>query len=107
MKPTKRKCLTCENYKQSEGEIMELFDSIPYTFEKIDFEIRIYYDDVTINVVAFLNGYPANGYRYQVKIPKKYCNNIFNFLEYGTFQEYPKKLSYHKNIDIWEYGIFN
>ena len=50
---------------------MELFDSIPYTFEKKDFEIRIYYNDVTINVVAFLNGYPANGYRYQVKIPKK------------------------------------
>ena len=50
---------------------MELFDSIAYTFEKKDFEIRIYYDDVTINVAAFLNGYPANGYRYQVKIPKK------------------------------------
>ena len=54
-----------------EGEILELFDSIPFTFEKKDFEIRIYYNDVTINVVAFLNGYPANGYRYQVKIPKK------------------------------------
>jgi len=49
---------------------VELFDSIPYTSEKKDFEIRIYYDDMTINVVAFLNGYPANGYRYQVKIPK-------------------------------------
>jgi len=52
---------------------MELFNSIPYTFENKDFEIRVYFDDVTINVVAFLNGHPANGYRYQVKIPKK-CN---------------------------------
>ena len=50
---------------------MELFKSIPYTFGKQDFEIRIYYNDSIINVVAFLNGHPANGYRYQVKIPKK------------------------------------
>ena len=50
---------------------MELFDSIPYTVENKDFEIRIFYDDATINVVAFLNGYPANGYRYQIKIPKR------------------------------------
>lgn len=49
---------------------MELFESIPFTFEEKDFEIRIYYNDVTINVVAFLRDYPANGYRYQVKIPK-------------------------------------
>lgn len=51
---------------------MELFDSIPYNFEKEDFEIRIFYDAATINVVAFLKGYPANGYRYQVKIPKRF-----------------------------------
>jgi hypothetical protein len=49
---------------------VELFDSIPYTSGEEDFEIRIYYNDVTINVVAFLNNHPANGYRYQVKTPK-------------------------------------
>ena len=49
---------------------MELFNSIPFTFEGTDFEIRIFYDDTTINVVSFLNGHPACGYRYQVKIPK-------------------------------------
>ena len=41
---------------------MELFESIPYMFEEESFDIRIYYDDATINVLAFLNGYPANGY---------------------------------------------
>ena len=51
------------------GETMELYDSKSYTFEEKDYEIRIYFDDVTINVVPFLNDYPANGYRYQVKIP--------------------------------------
>ncbi|MFC1532669.1 hypothetical protein ACFL7M_04805 [Thermodesulfobacteriota bacterium] len=50
---------------------MELFDSIPYTFEEEKFEIRIYYNDIIVNVVAFLKGYPANGYRYQVKLPKE------------------------------------
>ena len=49
---------------------MELFNSIAFTFEGTDFEIRIFYDDTTINVVSFLNGHPACGYRYQVKIPK-------------------------------------
>ena len=49
---------------------MDLFDSIPYTFGEQNFEIRLYYNDTIINVVAFLRGYPANGYRYQVKIPK-------------------------------------
>ena len=49
---------------------MELFDSIPFSFENDNFEIRIFYDAITINVVAFLSTYPANGYRYQVKIPK-------------------------------------
>ena len=45
---------------------MELFNSIPFAFKEENYDIRIYYDDVTINVVAFLNGYRANGYRYQV-----------------------------------------
>ncbi len=49
---------------------MELFCSTPFAFEKTNFDIRILYDDTTINVLAFLNGYPANGYRYQMKIPK-------------------------------------
>lgn len=50
---------------------MNIFNSIPYTFEEKDFEIRIYYDEASINVAAFLIGYPVNGYRFQVKIPKK------------------------------------
>lgn len=50
---------------------MELFDSIPFTSEKDNFEIRILYDSNSINVVAFLKGFPANGYRYQIKVPKE------------------------------------
>ena len=60
---------------------MELFNSIPFAFEEENYDIRIFYDDVTINVVAFLNGYRANGYRYQeknskrVKVPLFQCQN--------------------------------
>jgi len=50
---------------------MELFNSIPVTFEGKNFEIRILYDDTGINVASFRNGYPASGYRYQIKVPKQ------------------------------------
>jgi hypothetical protein len=49
---------------------MNLFKRIPLLFEGKDYEIRVLYDERIINVVAFLNNYPANGYRYQVQIPK-------------------------------------
>ncbi|MBC8400446.1 MAG: hypothetical protein ISR95_07030 [Candidatus Marinimicrobia bacterium] len=50
---------------------MKLFKKIPMIFEDKKYEIRILYDSTTINVVAFLNNHPANGYRHQVIIPKK------------------------------------
>jgi hypothetical protein len=50
---------------------MQLFKTVTYPFEKNEFEIRIYYAAENITVLAFLNGRPANGYRYQIKIPKK------------------------------------
>jgi hypothetical protein len=31
----------------------------------------VLYDNKTINVVAFLNNHPANGYRHIVKIPER------------------------------------
>jgi hypothetical protein len=52
---------------------MELFKKIPMRFEEKEYEIRVLYDDTTINVVAFFNNHPVNGYRHQVKLPQK-CN---------------------------------
>ena len=79
---------------------MELFDTIPYTVEKEDFEIRIYYDVGIINVVAFLKGYPANGYRYQVKIPKK-CN-VKKVLELSPVPELVETCKNHLTEHKWE-----
>jgi hypothetical protein len=53
--------------------IMFLFKKVPMTFDGKDYEIRVLYDENTINVVAFLNNYPVNGFRHQMKLPKK-CN---------------------------------
>lgn len=61
---------------------MKLFKKIPMRFEEKGYEIRVLYDDTMINVVAFLNNHPVNGYRHQVKLPKN-CN-----LQ-GLLEKYP------------------
>ena len=50
---------------------MILFEKRPMTFEGMEYEIRVLYDNTMINVVAFRDNHPANGFRYQIKIPKK------------------------------------
>ena len=49
---------------------MYLYKKYPMTFEGKKFEIRVFYDDNLINVAAFMNNYPANGFRHQVLLPK-------------------------------------
>ncbi|MBN1294427.1 MAG: hypothetical protein JXB48_21500 [Candidatus Latescibacteria bacterium] len=50
---------------------MELYKTIPYQCDNLDYEIRVLYENALINVVAFRDNHPANGFRYMVKIPKK------------------------------------
>ena len=50
---------------------MKLYKKIPMSFEEKDYEIRVLYDDTVINVVAFLDNHPANGYRHQIKLPNR------------------------------------
>lgn len=49
---------------------MKLYKKIPFSFKNEKFEVRILYDENLINVAAFKNNYPANGFRYQIKISK-------------------------------------
>jgi len=49
---------------------MILFKKIPMSFEEKQYEIRVLYDETTVNVVAFLQNHPANGFRHQVKMSK-------------------------------------
>ena len=49
---------------------MLLYKKVPYSFAEKDYKIKVFYDDNTINIVAFKNHYPANGFRHQIKISK-------------------------------------
>ena len=64
---------------------MILYKKYPMTFEGKDYEIRVVYDSVTINVVAFLNNHPVNGYRHQVKIPKEF--NVKEILKTSAIKD--------------------
>ncbi|MCP4580920.1 MAG: hypothetical protein GY839_04840 [candidate division Zixibacteria bacterium] len=50
---------------------MILHKTIPMEFEEKQYEIRVYHDDISINVVAFRDNRPANGFRHIVRIPKR------------------------------------
>ena len=43
---------------------------IPFKFEEKNYEIRILLGENLLNIVAFHNNYPANGFRHQIKVPK-------------------------------------
>ena len=49
---------------------MLLYKKVPYSFAEKDYEIKVFYDNNTINIVTFKNHYPANGLRHQIKISK-------------------------------------
>jgi hypothetical protein len=54
---------------------MELFTNFPFSYEEKEYEIRVYCTDRLINVVAFHNNHPANGFRHQIQVPKKISVN--------------------------------
>ncbi|MFC1538927.1 hypothetical protein ACFL6H_05845 [Candidatus Latescibacterota bacterium] len=49
---------------------MKLLKKIPFDFENKQYEIRIIFGDNAINIAAFRNNYPANGFRHQIKLLK-------------------------------------
>lgn len=65
---------------------MILFKTFQFSFEEKEYEIRVYYNDELINVVAFYNNYPANGFRHQIKVSKKLSVNAL--LEKDVINEF-------------------
>jgi len=49
---------------------MLLYKKVLYSFAERDYEIKVFYDNNTINIVSFKNHYPVNGFRHQIKISK-------------------------------------
>jgi hypothetical protein len=50
---------------------MNLFKKVPFTFEEKAYDIKVFYSDTLITVVAFHNNYPANSFRHQITVSKK------------------------------------
>ncbi len=50
---------------------MNLFKEFPFSFEDTEYMIKVMYDDEKINVAAFLENHPANGFRHLIQIPKR------------------------------------
>ena len=65
---------------------MILFKEIPFSYEDGNYKIRVYYEGNLINVLAFKNNYPANGFRHQIKIPKS--NSVKDILENDLINTY-------------------
>ena len=50
---------------------MNLFKKVPFAFEEKHYDIKVFYSDTVITVVAFHNNYPANSFRHQITVSKK------------------------------------
>jgi len=70
------------------------------TFEEKDYEIRVLYDDTAINAAVFLNNHPANGYRHQIKIPKRF--DIEKILQSDAVKELVDKSKNDITEKRWE-----
>ena len=64
---------------------MKLFKQIPLSFEEKEYEVRVYSEDRAINIVVFLDNYPATGFRHQIMVPKKH--NAASFIDSDPVQE--------------------
>ena len=50
---------------------MHLFKKVPFSHEEKNYDIKVFYSDTSITVVAFHNNYPANSFRHQITVSKK------------------------------------
>ena len=64
---------------------MELFKKTSMSWDHKNYEIRVLYDERKINIVAFHNHHPANGFRHKIELPKL-CD-VHGILEHDTVKE--------------------
>jgi hypothetical protein len=65
---------------------MNQFKEISFVFEGESYEIKIFYEENLINILAFKNNYPANGFRHQIQIPKNI--SVKDVLNQNVINEY-------------------
>lgn len=70
---------------------MNLFKTINFNHEAKEYEVRILYDKSNIKIAAFSDNYPANGFRYQIIIPKNVdVNNLLDLDHFKNFVDLAK-----------------
>jgi len=69
---------------------MELFKKISWEHQGKEYDFRVLFENNLINILAFFNNHPANGFRYQIHLPKntdirKLLNieNLNHLIEYA------------------------
>jgi hypothetical protein len=79
---------------------MNHYKDVPFTFEGEDYKIRVFYDENSINILAFKNHYPASGFRHQIKIPKNVP--VKNVLNQDVINEYVEICKKDISEKLWE-----
>ena len=79
---------------------MILYKAIPFTFDGKDYEVKIFHDENLLNVVAFKNNYPANGFRHQIKFPKS--ASVKKMLGHEVIDEYVEMCKKDISEKRWE-----
>ncbi len=71
---------------------MKLYKKVSWNHDGKKYEIRIMFENNMINIVTFLNNYPANGFRYQIILPKNTAiQNILKTENFANFIENAKE----------------
>jgi hypothetical protein len=84
---------------------MDLYKKVPYQHEENLYEIRIHYQENLINIVTFLDNYPANGFRYQIQLPKHV--DIEKFLDEKYLSDFIEKAKKDIVDNLWSHFARN
>ena len=78
---------------------MKLFKKIPWEHGNKNYEIRILSENNLINILAFYNNYPANGFRYQIQLA--HDAEIQKFLKIENFEHLIENLKDDIRNERW------
>lgn len=79
---------------------MNIVDTIPFTHDDLDYEIRISFDGESYHIRAFLNNKPANGYTYSIRETTNY--DIFKKFGFTGINDLVKTAKSDITSNMWE-----
>ena len=79
---------------------MTFYREIPFAWEGENYQIKIFFEEKLINIVAFKNKHPANGIRHQILIPK--YASVNEVLANNTLDEFVEMCKKDISEKRWE-----